>query len=191
MTPDDDDALTWAGDEDAAPARPASPVRPRRPVGSVGGDGSGDGDGFGVGDGFGDRDSRFSDGGDDGGDGADVSDGGASAAPVTGAPMTEAPAGQTGPVELVLLGLLAGVFALYTVRWALAIGPLLAAFRPADPFGASLFALGLVLASAAPALWFASSFWFTRSRPRRQRMVALVIGAVLLVPWPSLVGVQG
>lgn len=97
---------------------------------------------------------------------------------------------QTGSVALVLLGLLGGVHLLYAVGWVLSVGALQAAYRPLDVLGGAMFSLGLVFAIAAPLVWFGASFWFTRSRPSWQRIAALVAGAVILVPWPFLVGMR-
>ncbi|RWZ61101.1 hypothetical protein ELQ92_08625 [Labedella populi] len=98
--------------------------------------------------------------------------------------------GETGSLVLVLLGLLGGAHLLYSVGWVLAIGPLQASFRPVDLLGTAMFSLGLVAAAASPVVWFVSVFWFTRSRPSWQRIAALVVGVLLLVPWPFVVGVR-
>jgi hypothetical protein len=92
---------------------------------------------------------------------------------------------QTGSVELVVFGVLAGVYLLYTVGW------LLTAVRTATP-GTSIVAdamyqLGLWLSVLAPALWFGLVSAVV-ARPAR-RILWLVIGAVVLVPLPFVLGV--
>jgi hypothetical protein len=152
MSTDDDEALTWAGDD--VPATVG-----RRSAGTTG-----------------ERDPLA------------TSD--ESAVPSTGHPVPARAAGETGSVALVLLGLLAGVHLLYSVGWVLTIGPLQEAFRPVDLLGTAMFSLGLVAAAASPVVWFVSAFWFTRSRSSWQRIAVLVVGAVLLVPWPFVVGLR-
>jgi hypothetical protein len=99
----------------------------------------------------------------------------------------EATAGrrQTGSVELVVFGVLAGVYLLYTVGW------LLTAVRTTTP-GTSIVAdamyqLGLWLSVLAPALWFGLVYAVV-AKPAR-RILWLVIGAVVLVPLPFVLGV--
>jgi hypothetical protein len=149
VTADDEEALSWAGDETIEPRTSAAAGIAARRV--------------------------------DGGPGRS---GTAQAEP---APSESVP-GQTGSVALVLLSLLGGFHLLYVVGWVLTIAPLQAAFRPLDALGAVMFSLGLLLAAASPVVWFAATFWFTRSRPSWQRIAGLLVGAVLLVPWPFVVG---
>lgn len=154
MSTDDDDALSWAGDESvAAPVTSERGGRTPRRLRQDEQDAASDAD-----------DARATD--------------------------DDALDGQTGSVALVLLGLLGGVHLLYSVGWVLAIGPLQAGYRPIDALGSAMFSLGLVFAAAAPLVWFAAAFWFTRGRFVWQRIAALVAGAVLLVPWPFVAGVQ-
>jgi hypothetical protein len=157
MSADDDDALSWAGDESPEPRTVRDGRTPRR------------------------RAQEETSGA------AARSDGPVSDDHVD---PRAADAGQLGSVALVLLGLLGGVHLLYAVGWATVLAPLQAVFGPTDVLGAAMFSLGLVFAAAAPIVWFLASFWFTRSRPVWQRIAALIAGAVLLVPWPLVVGVQ-
>lgn len=155
MSTDDDEALSWAGDE-----VPAAGVRRPESLGASTSAVRGSAESDPAGPGSGVLEDRAS-----------------------------ARASETGSVALVLLGLFGGVHLLYAVGWVLAIGPLQAAFRPVDALGTAMFSLGLVAAAASPIVWFVSVFWFTRSRPSWQRIAGLVVGAVLLVPWPFVVGV--
>lgn len=92
---------------------------------------------------------------------------------------------QSGSLELVVFGVLAGVYLLYTVGW------LLTAVRTTLP-GTSIVAdamyqFGLWLSVLAPALWFGLVYAVV-AKPAR-RILWLVIGAVVLVPLPFVLGV--
>lgn len=90
---------------------------------------------------------------------------------------------QTGSAELVLLGVLGGVYLLYAIGWlfaALADLPLLA-----DPVAQFMYGLGRWFAVAAAPLWFGAALWLTAGR-HRARLIWLIAGALLLVPVPFL-----
>ena len=95
---------------------------------------------------------------------------------------TDAP-GQAGSVELVVLGLLGGVYLLYAIGW------LIWASTPpvelGDPVAQFMYGLGRWFAVLAPVLWFAAVLWLAAAHPRA-RLLWLVAGAVLLVPVPFL-----
>jgi hypothetical protein len=95
---------------------------------------------------------------------------------------TDAPA-QTGSVELVVLGVLGGVYLLYSVGWLIVATT--AAPPLADPVADFMYALGRWFAVAAPALWFGAVLWLAAGH-RRARIAWLVAGAVLLIPVPFL-----
>ncbi|MBT2485654.1 MULTISPECIES: hypothetical protein [unclassified Microbacterium] len=83
---------------------------------------------------------------------------------------------------LLILGVVGGVYLLYTIGWViggLRLGPL-ASFLVDDV----MFVPWFVLAVAAPALWFLASWVLTRGRAAWIRVAALLVGVVLLVPWP-------
>jgi hypothetical protein len=202
MTSDDDEALSWAGD-DADPTASSGPVTAHRSRSTRGGTTD-------------DADPTASSGPvtahrtrsawDGTTDDADPT---ASPSPVTAHRSRSAHASsndggdegestgtgdnaestrQTSSVALVVMSLLGGFLVLDGLGWGLSIGPLQAAFRPIDLLGTTMFSLGLVFAVASPFVWLGASMWLTRSRPSWQRIAALAIGAVLLVPWPYLVG---
>lgn len=115
--------------------------------------------------------------------GADVT--GADAADEAARGDADAPdaAAQTGSVELVVLGVLGGVYLLYAIGWLL-----VATTTPpplADPVAEFMYGLGRWFAVAAPALWFGAALWLS-SGHRRARIAWLVAGAVLLIPVPFL-----
>lgn len=91
---------------------------------------------------------------------------------------------------LLITGVVGGVYLLYSIGWAvggLRLKPL-ANFFVAD----EMFLPWFVLAVAAPALWFLATWVLTRGRASWVRASILLIGVVLLVPWPFVtVGVIG
>ncbi|MBC7443151.1 MAG: DNA polymerase III subunit gamma/tau [Ramlibacter sp.] len=88
-------------------------------------------------------------------------------------------------VTLIALGVFGGIYLLYTIGWFVGVGriqnPLVA------PLGQFMFSLGLWLAVAAPAVWFAVTFWLTGTHPRA-RIGWLLLGVVLLAPVPFIFG---
>ncbi|GAA1818009.1 DNA polymerase III subunit gamma/tau [Agromyces neolithicus] len=92
---------------------------------------------------------------------------------------------QTGSVELVVLGILGGIYLLYTIGW------FITALRTTAPglgiVDDAMYSLGLWLAVLAPALWLGLSFWLPGSR--RSRLLWLIGGAIVLVPVPFVLGV--
>ena len=96
------------------------------------------------------------------------------------AAVKDAAASASGTSELVVVGILAGVYLLYMIGWLIA--GLRLRTLPLLPDFAYLVAM--VLAIAAPALWFAASWLLTRRAKTWVRLAALLAGVVLLVPWP-------
>lgn len=89
-----------------------------------------------------------------------------------------------GNALLVTVGVIAGAFLLYTVGWV--IGGLRLAGTAqflVSPVG---YQFALWLAVAAPALWFVAVLVLTRRSKTWVRIVWLIAGLVLLVPWPLL-----
>lgn len=94
---------------------------------------------------------------------------------------TEEPAGLS-TVMLLTLGVIGGIYLLYSVGWVvggLRLQPL-ASFFVVD----AMFLPWFVLAVAAPALWFLAVWVLTRGRASWIRISALILGVILLVPWP-------
>lgn len=170
----DDDALTWDGDDDptldvgadadASRSTPA-PVRPL-PAGFTA-----------V------------------GRGADALDDVPEPAPVTGAddtPVAEASVDRApmGNATLITVGVLGGVYLLYAIGWLIG-GLRLQGWRPFLVTDA-MYQGSLWLATLAPVLWFATVFLLTRGSAAWVRIVWLIAGVVLLVPWPFvLIGAVG
>lgn len=163
----DDDALSWDGDdalearrpETRKPAAPASPepVVPADPEPSA----------------------------------PHSATGAATAATDATAPTAVASAEDAGEpqaistVTLLLLGVLGGIYLLYTIGWVLGgVGMQLPVTFTLPAF---LYQGALWLAVLAPALWFITVLVATRGARSWVRLVWLIAGAVLLIPWPFVV----
>ena len=86
--------------------------------------------------------------------------------------------------SLVALGVFAGVALLSTLGWFTFASS--SVYSGADPLSTVMFNLGLWLAVAAPALWFAVALWLVPAG--RRRLLLLAVGAVVLLPIPVLFG---
>lgn len=84
-----------------------------------------------------------------------------------------------GSGALVGFGVLGGLYLLYTVAW------LVGASAMTGTTGLAAEAMR-VLAIMAPAMWFVTTLWVGQARPNRTRFTWLVIGAVVLIPWPFI-----
>lgn len=84
--------------------------------------------------------------------------------------------------EGVFIGILGGIYLLFSAAWIVtALGD---PVQIEDPVGSFMFILGLWLAAAAPAAWFAAVLVFGRHRRFFWRFAMLALGAVLVIPWP-------
>ncbi|WP_336633198.1 MULTISPECIES: DNA polymerase III subunit gamma/tau [unclassified Microbacterium] len=178
----DDDALSWGGDDDptldvgrTSPAEPA-PATPRASEADARDAGAGTSEAApALPDGF-----------------TAVGKGSAEVGRIDadGTVTMPADAPQTSNAMLVTLGVLAGVFLLFTIGWV--VGGLrlqgTAQFL-VEPVG---YTVALWLAVAAPAVWFVTVLLLTRTSKAWVRLVWLIGGLALLVPWPFiLVGAIG
>ena len=90
---------------------------------------------------------------------------------------------------LVGVGVLAGVYLLLTIGWLIGSSSLqVIGLLLLDPVA---FQVTFWLAVAAPAVVFGTVFHLTRERPAWLRIVLLVAGAVLVVPWPFVMAGMG
>jgi len=92
---------------------------------------------------------------------------------------------QLGNAALVSLGILGGVYLLYTVGWIIG-GLRLQVIAPALLVSPAAYVPAFWLAVLAPAVWFGATLLLTRGRAAWLRFVWLAAGAVLLVPWPFI-----
>ncbi|MBW4041149.1 MAG: hypothetical protein HIU86_03345 [Acidobacteria bacterium] len=118
------------------------------------------------------------------------------AAPKRPAPLIDdrpagAGAASGGGFALLVLGVLGGVAVIETAFWIRSAFELqiAASIDPGSgsPIEIASFVLnvaGRVLAVLAPVAWFAIICW--RVRVPSRRLAVLVLGAVLLVPWPAI-----
>lgn len=83
---------------------------------------------------------------------------------------------------LLLTGVLAGVYLLFTAAWV--ITALRNPIAIVDPLGSFMFTLGLWLAAVAGPLTFATIVVWRRGRGVGLRLVWLALGALVLIPWP-------
>jgi hypothetical protein len=99
-----------------------------------------------------------------------------------------------GGFALVVLGVLGGIAVLETAFWIrsafelqIAASVTTGAGTPLEVFAFVLNLAGRVLAVLAPVVWFAAVAW--RVRLPSRRLALLVLGALLLVPWPAILAV--
>jgi hypothetical protein len=104
---------------------------------------------------------------------------------------TEGGRASGGGFALVVLGVLGGIAVLETAFWIrsafelqIAASLTTGAGTPLEVFAYALNLAGRVLAVLAPVVWFAAVAW--RVRLPSRRLALLVLGALLLVPWPAI-----
>ena len=92
----------------------------------------------------------------------------------------------TSSVLLVTYGIIAGAYVLYTVGWVFA--SLRTTSGSGDLLVQIMYQFGQFLAIAAPALWFFATLFLTRHRKPAVRVIWLVVGLVVLLPLPFILG---
>jgi hypothetical protein len=97
----------------------------------------------------------------------------------------EAAAQPLSSAALIAFGIFGGILFLYTIGW-------LVGFLRNPPTGDGLGGIVQVVLSVltifAPALWFIATLLLGARRPVRARLLWLIIGVILLVPWPFVTG---
>jgi hypothetical protein len=83
---------------------------------------------------------------------------------------------------LIIYGILAGAYLIYTIGWIISV------FNdnrgPFDDFLTEvMYQVGEYLAIASPALWFATALLLTRGRRPIIRILALILGLLVVIPW--------
>ena len=92
------------------------------------------------------------------------------------------------PAPLVVAyGVIAGVYLLYTAGWIITV--LRSTVGPVDPFTDLMFHMGQYLAIASPAIWFGAVLLLTRGGRPARRILWLLVGLLVVIPWPTLMGV--
>lgn len=89
-----------------------------------------------------------------------------------------------GSAVLVGYGILAGVYLLYGVGWFVAVQR--DTFEQPGLFIQFMYQLGQFFAIAAAPIWFGATFALVRRTTAR--ILWLVAGAAVLVPWPFVMG---
>jgi hypothetical protein len=89
-------------------------------------------------------------------------------------------------VALIAFGILAGAYLLYTVGWF--VGVQRSVYLQTAVLDSIALAVRNVLSVAAPALWYGATLWLTRHRAVPVRLLWLLVGAVVLIPWPFVMG---
>jgi hypothetical protein len=90
-------------------------------------------------------------------------------------------------VMLLTLGVLGGVYLLYTIGWFTSASRTIAV--PIGALDAVMAHVREYLSIAAPALWFGATLLLTRGRKSSVRVGMLLLGAIVLLPLPFALGV--
>ncbi len=100
----------------------------------------------------------------------------------------EAPAQRGTPgILIVTYGILAGLYLLLTAGWFATVAR--STVTLPSLFPEIMYQFGEFLAIASPALWFASVVLLTRGRRPIVRLLLLLLGLVVILPWPFVLGV--
>ena len=108
----------------------------------------------------------------------------AEAAPAVPTPASVAAPAPMDNVTLVSLGVLGGIYLLLAVGWF--IGGARLQFVAQLFLNSTGYVVTWAIAVIAPAIWFVTVLVLTRGRRGWIRMLLLVLGAVVLLPWPFL-----
>ena len=102
------------------------------------------------------------------------------------APLPRSPphAAPIGNALLITVGVVGGIFLLYTIGWI--VGGLRLEGTAQFLVSPLAYQFGFWLAVAAPAVWFATVFLLTRGAAAWVRIVWLLAGVALLMPWPFI-----
>lgn len=165
----DDEALSWAGDDDPtlAPATPSSPRGAK--AAPVAPEARRDADG--------DTPVEPS--------ALDISEEVEDAAAEAYLAAIEKDTAQLSSAMLISYGILGGVYLLETIGWLVHV--LRNQIAAASVFQITDQIVQLLAVASAP-LWFTAALLLTRNRTTRSRVGWLLLGAFVLVPWPFVLG---
>jgi hypothetical protein len=93
---------------------------------------------------------------------------------------------STSSVMLVVYGVFAGAYLLYLVGWILAVQR--DTITLPTLFGEIMYQFGEFLAIASPVVWFGAVLLLTSSAKPLARLTWLVVGLLLVAPWPFILG---
>lgn len=88
---------------------------------------------------------------------------------------------------LITYGVLGGIYLIYTIGWVLTVAQ--GAPPRATVFDDIMFRVQQGLAVASPAIWFGAVFLLTRGRKPLVRLLWLLVGLAIVIPWPTVLGV--
>lgn len=88
---------------------------------------------------------------------------------------------------LITYGVIAGVYLIYTIGWVITVAQ--GAPARATVFDDIMLRVQQGLAVASPAIWFGAVLLLTRGRKPLVRLVWLLVGLAIVIPWPTLLGV--
>lgn len=168
MTTDPDDALRWEGDEPDAPDASAKNEPPAAPDARTSADPALEA-------------VRAAQSTAETPAAEHVATAGTTPAAEAEADVDDEPAG-IGNAALVFYGIIGGVYLLFAVGWI--VGGFRLRPRASLLLGDWTYFPWMWLAALAPILWFAAAWVLTRGSATWIRIVALIAGAALLVPWP-------
>lgn len=99
---------------------------------------------------------------------------------------------QVSSIGLMLLGVFGGLYLLYTWGW-FEIAQVYSAINDATASGSGVIGgvlqqIVFWLAPVAPATWFLTTYLFTKQRGSLALLVGLILGAVVLLPFPLIAG---
>ena len=83
---------------------------------------------------------------------------------------------------LIGFGIFGGIYLLFSVAWL--ITALRNPTQIADVLGNAMFQFGLWLAVASPAIWFGAVLYLGKDKKVVTRLLFLLLGVVILIPWP-------
>lgn len=88
--------------------------------------------------------------------------------------------------SLVVHGVLGGVFLLWAAGWIVAVGDFTNPFT--DAISSVMWNLGELFAVAAPLAWFVAVIVLVPTHRTRRRLAVMALGALLVAPWPLVIG---
>lgn len=107
---------------------------------------------------------------------------------VAAQPLIETPTKRSIPAPLLITyGVIAGVYLIYTIGWVITVAQ--GAPARATVFDDVMLRVQQGLAVASPGIWFAAVLLLTRGRKPLVRLVWLLVGLAIVIPWPTLLGV--
>ncbi|GAA4664855.1 hypothetical protein [Frondihabitans cladoniiphilus] len=98
----------------------------------------------------------------------------------------ELPEGVMSSTMLVVHGVFGAIFLLFAVAWLKSISNVAPSF--ASPLADWMWRIGTWFAVASPVIWFLATVYLVPVAKPSRRFVWFVVGVVVLIPWPFLIG---